>query len=79
MLAMRQIIDDPQDVITIPPEYRHRRTEVIFMMLDPEAIPTNESKQKLPRANWFDGYDATQDVDLLESLPIDEAIEEWEW
>ncbi|MBL6987633.1 MAG: hypothetical protein ISR72_11475 [Methylobacter sp.] len=28
MLAIRQIIEDPQDVIAIPPEFRHRRTEV---------------------------------------------------
>ncbi|MDO9267815.1 MAG: hypothetical protein Q7T96_01740 [Methylobacter sp.] len=34
MLAVRQIIEDPQDVIAIPPEFRHRRTEVIFMALD---------------------------------------------
>jgi hypothetical protein len=34
MLAIRQIIEAPQDVIAIPPEFRHRRTEVIFMALD---------------------------------------------
>ena len=34
MFAIRQIIDDPQDVIAIPPELRHRRTEVIFIALD---------------------------------------------
>ena len=37
MLAIRQIIEDPQDVIAIPPEFRHRRTEVIFMALEPES------------------------------------------
>ena len=31
MIAMRQIIEDPQDVLVIPLEFRHRRTEVIFM------------------------------------------------
>jgi hypothetical protein len=36
MLAIRQIIEDPQDVIAVPPEFRHRRTEVIFLALDPE-------------------------------------------
>jgi hypothetical protein len=30
MFAIRQIIEDPQDMIAIPPELRHRRTEVIF-------------------------------------------------
>ena len=36
MFAIRQIIDDPQDVIPIPPELRHRRTEVIFIVMDEE-------------------------------------------
>jgi hypothetical protein len=42
MLAFRRIIDDPQEVIPIPPEFRHRRTEVIFIALDQdsEAAPT---------------------------------------
>jgi len=34
MFAIRQIIDDPQDVMPIPPELRHRRTEVIFIAID---------------------------------------------
>ena len=41
MFAIRQIIDDPQDVIPIPPELRHelrhRRIEVIFMAMDEET------------------------------------------
>ena len=37
MLAIRQIIEDPQDVIPIPPEFRHRRTEVIFIALEQES------------------------------------------
>ncbi|MFM8442580.1 MAG: hypothetical protein ACKN9W_04445 [Methylococcus sp.] len=36
MLAIRRIIDDPEDNIPIPPEFRHRRTEVIFIALDQE-------------------------------------------
>jgi hypothetical protein len=42
MLAIRQIIDDPQAVISVPPEFRHRRTEVIFIALDQdsETAPT---------------------------------------
>lgn len=42
MLAIRRIIDDPQEVIPIPPEFRHRRTEVIFIALDQdsETAPT---------------------------------------
>lgn len=73
MHAVRQIIEDPQDVIAIPPEFRHRRTEVIFMALD-----SNETV-KLPRTNWFKGYDAENDVDVLASLPVDESPEDWEW
>jgi len=37
MLAIRRIIDDPQAVIPVPPEFRHRRTEVIFIALDQES------------------------------------------
>ncbi|MFI3222797.1 MAG: hypothetical protein QX191_07145 [Methylococcaceae bacterium] len=37
MLAVRQIIEDPQDVIAVPPEFRHRRTEVIFIVLEQES------------------------------------------
>ena len=36
MWAMRRIIDDPEDFIPMPPEFRHRRTEVIFIALDQE-------------------------------------------
>ncbi|MBK8639706.1 MAG: hypothetical protein IPN92_16060 [Chromatiaceae bacterium] len=35
MFAIRQTIDDPQEFIPVPPELRHRRTEVIFIALDP--------------------------------------------
>jgi len=37
MFAIRQIIDDPQDVIPVPPELRHRRTEVIFIAMEQET------------------------------------------
>lgn len=84
MLAIRQIIEDPQDVIAIPPEFRHRRTEVIFMALESE--PTNLPQQNLAvetvkvlRANWFKGYQTEKDVDIFESLPADDATAEWEW
>lgn len=84
MHAIRQIIEDPQDVIAIPPEFRHRRTEVIFMALEPESTsppPQNSLAEmvKLPRNNWFKGYQAEKEVDVLASLPVDEAAEDWEW
>ncbi|TAN70369.1 MAG: hypothetical protein EPN17_05815 [Methylobacter sp.] len=58
MLATRQIIEDPQDVIPIPPEFRHRRTEVIFMALEPESIKPPQQNLatetvKVPRTDWF--------------------------
>jgi hypothetical protein len=34
MFAIRQIIENPQDAIPVPPEMRHRPTEVIFIALD---------------------------------------------
>ena len=42
MLASRRIFDDPEDLIPLPPEFRHRRTEVIFIALDQdsETAPT---------------------------------------
>jgi hypothetical protein len=36
MFAIRQIIEDPQEVIAVPLEFRIRRTEVIFLALDQE-------------------------------------------
>ncbi len=49
MFAIRQIIEDPQDVIPIPPELRHRRTEVIFIAIDqePGAAVTSQGKPTL--------------------------------
>jgi len=49
MFAIRQIIEDPQDVIAIPPELRHRRTEVIFIAIDqePESHPSPPQKPTL--------------------------------
>lgn len=73
MLATRQIIEDPQEVISVPPEFQHRRIEVIFMALE------SEKQANSLRANWFDGYQAENDIDELASLPCDEASEEWEW
>ncbi len=49
MFAIRQIIENPQDVIAIPAELRHRRTEVIFIALDQggEATPVSSPKPSL--------------------------------
>jgi hypothetical protein len=37
MYAIRQIIENPQEVIPVPPELRHRRTEVIFIALEQDS------------------------------------------
>ncbi len=37
MFAIRQIIDDPQEMIPVPVELRHRRTEVIFIAMEQET------------------------------------------
>ncbi len=82
--AVRQIIEDPQDVIAVPVEFRHRPIEIIFMALESNApvLPAKNgmtATSKILRANWFEGYNVEEDVDVLASLPIAEALEEWEW
>ena len=46
MFAMRQIIENPQEVVSIPRELRNRRIEVIFIAMDEasEQTPCNTSK-----------------------------------
>jgi hypothetical protein len=83
MVALRQIIEDPQDVIAVPVEFRHRPIEIIFMALESITpdLPTQKgmtATSKTLRANWFEGYNVAEDVDVLASLPIAEALEEWE-
>lgn len=77
MFAVRQIIENPQDMIAVPAEFRHRPIEIIFIALESEKPLTTETKKC--RENWFDGYQIENDVDVLASLPVDEASEEWEW
>ena len=51
MFTMSQIIEDPQDeiVLTVPPEFRHRRTEVIFIAIDDAVNPTPTRLAGLPK------------------------------
>jgi len=39
MFAIRQIHNDPAEVIPVPPELRHRKTEVIFIALEDPIVP----------------------------------------
>lgn len=34
---------------------------------------------RAPRSGWFDGYQAEQDEDAWEGLPVDADCGEWEW
>ena len=68
MLAIRQIIEDPQDVIPIPPEFRHRRTEVIFMTLE-SVSTTVERKPGLLKGQLGDAF--------FEPL-LDTELDTWE-
>jgi len=46
MYAIRQIIDDPQEMIPVPLELRHRRTEVIFIAMDQEVSEPTQMTSK---------------------------------
>ncbi|MFM8330903.1 MAG: hypothetical protein ACKN9T_04385 [Candidatus Methylumidiphilus sp.] len=67
MYAIRQIIEDPQGSIPVPPELRHIPTEVIFIRLDSAPAPAEL------RAGWFEGYRPEQDIDAWQTLPADES------
>ncbi len=43
MIAVRQIHDVLADVIPVPPELRHRKTEVIFIAIDESPAEKAES------------------------------------
>jgi hypothetical protein len=48
MFALRQIVDDPGDFIPVPPEVKHKRTEVIFLVADQATSqPANTEKPSL--------------------------------
>ena len=38
MFAIRRVYDDPIDTIPVPPEFCHRKTEVIFIALERDAV-----------------------------------------
>jgi hypothetical protein len=85
MFALRQVIEDPQDVVVVPAEFRHRPIEIIFMALDLNAtdLPVQNTitttTSRILRENWFENYKVEDDIDVLLSIPTDEVSEEWEW
>ena len=66
MLAMRQIIEDTKDRIPVPPEFHHRRTEVVLMTIDDEQQITPYGTDK------FEDY--KEDYEMYESQ-VDSLIE----
>jgi len=46
MFSIRQIIEDPQEMIPVPAELRHRRTEVIFIDMEQGAPEQAKTKVK---------------------------------
>lgn len=45
MFALRQIVDDPGDFIPVPAEVKHKRTEVIFLVVEPAQTSQTDSEQ----------------------------------
>ncbi|GAB6048713.1 hypothetical protein JCM19379_25440 [Methyloparacoccus murrellii] len=74
MLAIRRIIDDPQAVIPVPPEFRHRRIEVIFIALDQESEAAATVPDTLDPIRRFRGKGRGGSVaDLLKDREQDRA------
>lgn len=46
MFALKQVIDDPGDFIPVPPEAKHRRTEVIFLVMEPSVSSAQDQVQQ---------------------------------
>ena len=67
MYALRQIYDNPQDMIPVPKQMRHHRMEVIFMALDDEPkANTAENKQNPIIAFagcWADNNDTSENFE----------------
>lgn len=56
MFAFRQIIDDPGEFIPVPPEVKHRRTEVIFLVQDTSTpVKASSTEPQDPGITQFFG------------------------
>jgi hypothetical protein len=73
MLAMRQIIENPQEVIVVPPEFRNRPIEVIFMTIDSESV-YEEDEKSLHGTVSFDNYPCLTESEQYESQ-VDALLE----
>ncbi len=65
MFAIRQIIEDPQEMIPVPAELRHRRTEVIFIDMEQDAQMQAKTKAKATLASLAGCWQG----DVLERAP----------
>jgi hypothetical protein len=67
MYALRQIYDNPQDMIPVPKQMRHHRMEVIFMALDDEPkanLAENKQNPIIAFAGcWVDANDTSENFD----------------
>ena len=52
MLALRQIVEDPGDFIPVPPEVKHKRTEVIFLLVDQPSISEDQLLLAALAGSW---------------------------
>jgi hypothetical protein len=52
MLALRQIVEDPGDFIPVPPEVKHKRTEVIFLLVDQPSISEDQLSLAALAGSW---------------------------
>lgn len=74
MYALRQIIDDPQEFIPVPPALRHRKIEVIFLAQD-EPKPLSPSEPDFSLADlagcWEGELERSQQGEYETRLELD--------
>ena len=72
MLAIRQTYDSSPDMISVPKELRHRKTEVLFIALDDAAIDYAQQKQALIKlaASWH-GDELIREVQATEQSRLE--------
>lgn len=74
MFALRQIIEDPGDFISVPPEVKHRRTEVIFLVADQNDLSPQRSDQQILASlagSWVGELEREPQGEAEERLELD--------
>ena len=68
MYAVKQIHEDLQDVIPVPENLRHRRTEVIFIALDDPVISEADLDcEEHPLLAFAGAFGAVDEAELAKS------------